>query len=80
MFKETLKKLAEWDGQHFGGDVVFDVRESLIVAFGSLPEYHALPMCYELGLIEACSGEAVGEVVVHGDRIKALLKLVEKWS
>lgn len=79
MFVETLKKLAEWDGQHFGGDVVFDIKENCVAEFGSNPVYHAMPICYELGLIEACTGDAEGEVVVHGDRIKALLKLVDGW-
>ena len=78
MFVETLKKLAEWDGQHFGGDVMFDIHESLVDEFGAEPEHHVIPICYELHLMEACFGEAEGEVVVYGDRIKALLRLVEQ--
>jgi hypothetical protein len=79
VFRSTLRKLAEWDGQHFGGDIMGDIQASLVDEWGSGPEYHVIPICYELGLLSACEDEEEGEVIVRGDRINALLRLVKDW-
>lgn len=94
-FKPILEALAEWDGQHFGGDVAVDLQESLraalkkesghdnqlgdmlfVASFSRFAERAA----FDLGLMEACPAPADGEVVVHGDRIKRLLRLIDAWD
>lgn len=77
-FKAVLKRLSEFDGReqhsHFVvSNAIFDTAEHS--DFG--PGMHVV--CFDLGLVEPTDG-AGGPVIVHEDRVRQILALVETWE
>ena len=90
MFKALLKKIAtEYKAgeTYFGGDVEEDLCHSLAgveiepgmcrVPVSRAGYIHAL---YDLGVIEALPAPAEGEVRIHTDRARLLLRMVAVWT
>lgn len=89
VFLQVLNRLAIWRGLHSGDALEDDLVEVVYAgcdAQGLAYDLHAslalgyTRACYAIGLIEARKPLTSGEVVVHGERVDALLALIESWK
>ena len=82
MFKEILKKLAtkyKADQTYCGGNVEKDLAHSF--PFDDIiPRRGMVQALYDLGIIKALPAPAEGEVRVHADRARLLLRMVAVWT
>jgi len=82
MFKALLKKIAteyKADQTYFGGNVEKDLAHSF--PFDDIiPRRGMVQALYDLGIIKALPAPAEGEVRVHADRARLLLRMVAVWT
>ena len=89
MFKKVLEALSHFNGSHKYTDVETSIRVEVQsqlpqsnrlgdILFESVSSRWSVLFCRDLGLIDDPSSD--GYIVVHRDRIRALLDLVKGWE